>query len=138
MRGEFKSTLDAKGRMNIPTKLRDEFGDSLILARTLDAKCLTMMRGAAEWDEYMERHTKGLSEIKAYRLERFWAATDVDADSQGRILIPQLFRKYAELDGELVVVMCKNRAEIWSKDIYESVNTGENMEELVQMVEANA
>jgi len=137
MRGEFKSTLDSKGRMNIPSKLREEFGDGMILARTLDAKCLTMMSGPEAWDNYMERNTKGLSEIKSYRLERFWAATDVESDGQGRILIPRLFREYAELNGELVVVMYKNRAEIWSKEIYESENTGDNMEELVRMVESD-
>jgi len=136
MRGEFKSTLDAKGRMNIPAKLREEFGDSLILARTLDADSLTMMPGSDEWDAYSERLTRGLSEFNKNKLERFWAATDVEADGQGRILIPQLFRSHAKLDGELVVVAYKNRAEIWSKEAYESMNTGDNVGELIKLIES--
>jgi len=114
--------------------LREEFGDGAILARTLNAQCLTMMPGADEWDEYAAKHTDGINEMDVSNLERFWAATDVEVDGQGRILIPPLFRKYAELDGEVVVVKHKNRVEIWNKEIHESINIGENMTELIKIV----
>jgi len=133
-RGEVKSTVDAKGRMNIPSKFRDKFGDKVILARMLDAKCIMIMASDEEWEEFTERYAGGLTEIEINRLERFWAATDVEVDGQGRILIPASFRKYAGLDGEVMVKVVKNWHEIWDKETHEITNTGDNMEELVQMI----
>jgi len=132
--GEVKSTVDSKGRMNIPSKYRDKFGDRVILARMLDAKCIMMMASDEEWEDFTQRHSEGLTEIEINRLERFWAASDVEVDGQGRILIPASFRKYAGLDGEVTVTGIKNRVEIWDKETHDITNTGDNMEELVQMV----
>jgi len=116
MIGNYKSTLDSKGRMNIPAKLRESLGDSFVIARPLEATtCLTVYT-MNSWDKISEK-IMSLPQIESSAIRRvfFGNAYPLERDEQWRVLIPPSLREYAELDGELVVVAEGNTYEIWSK-----------------------
>lgn len=115
---EYSHTLDAKGRMIFPARLREELGNTFVITRGLD-NCIGVY-SLSEWERFSE---KLMSQpfSKGSKLVRFMfsKATRVEADKQGRILIPSSLREYACIDKDVVVVGMGNRAEIWDKDKWE-------------------
>ena len=119
-RGIANATLDAKGRMALPTKNREAVqgsADGKVVA-TIDVRepCL-LLYPLPEW-EVVQHKLEGLSNInpKARLLQRLLIghATDLELDSQGRILLPNLLREYADLEKKLILVGQGNKIEIWS------------------------
>lgn len=109
--GTYEHTMDAKGRMAFPTKLRERLGVSFIITIGLDG-CLYVY-SAEDWDIFTEKlQTLTGSKAKAAKLLIVNACT-VEPDKQGRILIPQNLREYAHLDHDITVLGVINRAEIW-------------------------
>lgn len=109
--GTYEHTMDAKGRMAFPTKLRDRLGVSFIVTIGLDG-CLYVYSNE-EWDIFTEKlQTLTGAKAKAAKLIIVNACT-VEPDKQGRILIPQNLRDYAHLDHDVTVLGVINRAEIW-------------------------
>ena len=86
--GEYRHSLDPKGRVNFPAKLREDLGDSFIICKGLD-NCLYVYR-MSEWDKLVEK-TSALPSSKARTIQRFFFASAVccEPDKQGRVLIPQ-------------------------------------------------
>jgi len=119
--GEFQHTLDAKGRLIIPAKFREELGVGAVLTRGLD-NCLFLFPHS-EW-QALEEKLKSLPLTKAGARQfvrfLFSGATDCELDKQGRIMIPQNLREYAEIDKEAVVIGVSSRVEIWSKARWEA------------------
>ena len=112
MTGTYEHTIDAKGRLFIPAKLREELGDTFYLAMGVDA-CLAIYPQAT-WDRFLEIYrAQPMSQSKAMR-PLFANAAKCEPDSQGRIVIPQKLRKYAGLEKETVIIGVHDRAEIWS------------------------
>ena len=112
MTGTYEHNIDAKGRLFIPAKLREELGSSFHLAMGVDA-CLAVYPQST-WDRFTEKSaslptspSKALRPLVANRAK--WRP-----DSQGRIVIPQKLRKYAGLEKETVIIGVHDRAEIWS------------------------
>lgn len=101
--GEYRHSLDPKGRVNFPAKLREDLGDSFIICKGLD-NCLYVYR-MSEWDKLVEK-TSALPSSKARTIQRFFFASAVccEPDKQGRVLIPQTLRDYAGLTGEIAVI----------------------------------
>ena len=116
--GEYYHNIDAKGRVSIPSKFRDDLGGSFVLSRGLD-NCLYAY-SASEWnnfkDELLAMHGQSAQKIRRFF---FSGATECEIDSQGRVLIPPSFREYAGLLKEVVIVGVSNRAEIWKKENWE-------------------
>ncbi len=119
--GEYQHSLDAKGRMAIPAKFRGKLGSGAIITRGLD-RCLFVFT-ASEW-EVLAKKIVELSILKsdsrAFSRFTMSAASDVDFDTQGRILIPASLREYAGLKKEAVVTGVFNRLEIWDTDSWKS------------------
>lgn len=118
--GQYEHTINAKGRMNFPSKLLNELGDKFIVTVGLDG-CLVVY-SCDEWaklEEAIGRHS--LSPDFDRKLNRwfFGSANEVEVDAQGRILIPAGLRSIAELSKNVVVIGCSSYAEIWDKDRYE-------------------
>ncbi|MEM7081029.1 MAG: division/cell wall cluster transcriptional repressor MraZ [Pseudomonadota bacterium] len=121
-RGINNATLDAKGRMALPTRSRE----SLLLACegkvvvTIDMReaCL-LLYPLPEW-EVVQRKLEALENVdpQARLLQRLLIghATDLELDGSGRILLPQLLREHANLDKKLVLVGQGNKIEIWSAE----------------------
>ena len=117
--GEYEHTLDAKGRVSMPAKLRRDMGEAFIVTKGLDG-CLF----AFSQDEWMNFETKlkslPLSDKNARNFVRFFlaGATECELDKQGRFLIPANLRKEANLDKEAVIIGVGTRLEIWNKETW--------------------
>lgn len=121
--GQYQHSLDAKGRLIIPAKLRDSLGEQFIITCGLD-HCL-FVYSMKEWGVIEEKiHQLPLAQGRT--LQRFFFANAMlaEVDSQGRVLLPLNLRKYANLAKEAVVIGTSTRAEIWDKDAWEQA-TGE-------------
>lgn len=131
MRGEFKSTLDAKGRMNFPVKLREELGKTFVISKTIGERCIKVY-SKEDWDALVDsiRH---MPQVKTAEIQRFLfgSAFEVEPDKQGRVLIPAPLREYAELQTDIVIVGLEGRAEIWDKQKWDGFNDSLNMDELM-------
>ena len=132
--GEYRHSLDPKGRVNFPAKLREDLGDSFIICRGLD-NCLYVYR-MSEWDKLVEK-TSALPSSKARTIQRFFFASAVccEPDKQGRVLIPQTLRDYAGLTGEIAVIGVSTRAEIWDSARWEEANAALTSESVAETME---
>lgn len=125
--GEYQHSLDAKGRLIIPAKFREELGEGVVLTRGLD-NCLFLFP-SDEWS-ILETKLKTLPLTKggARQFVRFLfsGATECDLDKQGRINLPLNLREFANIEKDAVVIGVSNRVEIWSKEKWDSyVETAE-------------
>ncbi len=133
--GEFQHTLDGKGRVIIPSKLRDGLGDRFVITRGLD-QCLFVYPNS-EWVR-LEQKLKQLpftkSDSRAFTRLFFSGAMEVEADKQGRILIPNNLREYAGIEKEVMFIGVSNRVEVWSEDAWKGYfdQANENYEELAE------
>lgn len=130
MRGEFKSTLDIKGRMNFPVKLREELGSSFVISKTIGERCIKVY-SKDDWELLVESIRKK-PQVKTAEIQRFLfgSAFEVEPDKQGRVLIPAPLREYAELKTDIVIVGLEGRAEIWDKQRWDGFNSSLDMDEL--------
>ncbi len=119
--GEYFHTVDRKGRIILPSKFREvakqNFIEKFFITRGLD-KCLFMF-SEDEWRS-QEMKFKSLSftkkEARQFNRLYFSGAVEIIPDKQGRILIPQYLKDFAEIKRELVIIGVSNRIEIWSKE----------------------
>lgn len=116
MTGTYEHSIDAKGRLFIPAKLRAELGESFHLAMGVDA-CLAIYPQTT-WDRFTEKFASlPMSQSKAMR-PLFANAVKCELDSQGRIVVPQKLRTYANLQKDAVIIGVSDRAEIWAADAW--------------------
>ena len=114
MTGQYAHNIDAKGRLFIPAKLREELGATFHVTIGQD-HCLSVY-SEESWQAFEERlKTMSYSQIKALRTV-FANAADCEPDAQGRILIPAKLRGYADLKKEVVVIGSFDRVEIWNAE----------------------
>lgn len=132
--GTYYHNIDVKGRMNFPTRLRESLGDSFIVTKGLD-NCLTVY-SKQSWDALMLKVSQ-LPVSKGRNVSRFLcsSATEVVADKQGRILIPQMLREYAGIDKDVAVIGAFDRAEIWDRNKWDSQNAEFAQESLESVME---
>lgn len=112
--GHYSHTIDEKNRLFIPVKHRDQLGEIFMVTHLVD-KCLSLY-SMEEWEKLTDK-VNALPQVKARDVFRFLFASAVEAqpDKQGRIVIPQELREYAELEKVSVVIGAGNHAEIWSE-----------------------
>lgn len=118
--GEFERSIDAKGRLIIPAKFRDQLGASFVLTRGMDG-CL-FGYPIAEWDKLQTKlATLPLAKKDARTFTRFLfsAATECDIDKQGRINIPKPLFKHAGLQKDCVLIGVNTRIEVWDAERWE-------------------
>lgn len=135
--GTFAHNMDIKGRMNFPTKLRETLGDKFIITKGLDG-CLFVY--STEGFEELSEKIRQVPLSKGRELQRFFmaGACEVEADKQGRILIPQTLRDYAGLEKDIIVIGASTRAEIWDKAKWDKFNedfTANKLEEAMEGID---
>ncbi len=120
--GEYVHTIDDKGRLTVPAKFRADLSTGLVVTRGMDP-CLVIYPMDA-WREL----TRQVGELpvtdrtaRDFRRLVYASATDTVPDGQGRIIIPQVLRKYGGLDGRAVVVGCDTYIEVWSPEAWADV-----------------
>lgn len=120
--GEFNHSIDAKGRIIIPSKFREDLGDKFVITLGLDG-CLFAYPDS-EWMSFVEKLKTLPGTKEARQLQRYFmaGAAECEIDKQGRILIPAKLRESAKLDKDIVFVGVLNKIEIWSKEHWENNN----------------
>lgn len=119
--GEFQHTIDTKGRLIVPSKLREQLGEKFVVTRGLDG-CL-FGYPLNEWEKLEEKlNEMPLAKKDARTFVRFFysAATECEIDKQGRINIPQTLRNHAGLTKNCVITGVANRIEIWDEEKWQA------------------
>lgn len=127
--GTYSPKLDAKGRLILPAKFRDELAEGLVLTRGQE-RCLYVFT----LEEFQRIHEQMRSAPISSKQSRDYirvflsGASDEVPDSQGRITVPSNLRKYAGLDREVTVIGAGSRAEIWDSAVWEDYLTEKESE----------
>ena len=133
--GEYRHNKDSKNRVFMPAKLREELGETFVIAKDILEACLKVY-SLAGWEEYiapLRAQRRNLSE----KILRFLHASlvQVTPDSQGRVVIPQELVDYAAIDRSIVVVGCGAYAEIWAEEAYDKLKAENDINELRKEIE---
>ena len=133
--GEYSHNLDAKGRIIIPSKFREELHASFILTRGLDG-CLTIY-SLEQWDKiFIEINKLPTTKKAARQYVRVLTsnANECMLDNQGRILIPSNLAAPVNIKKECVVVGANDHIEIWDKATWENYfdEASKNFEEVAE------
>ena len=125
--GEFHHNIDEKGRLTLPSKIRDDLKDNFILTRGLD-NCL-FIYPKDNWNNIIEKYNNLPNTKDARNFMRFFlsGANEISSDRQGRINIPSTLMSYASLEKECIIIGVNDHLEIWSLDNWNSfVNLNED------------
>ena len=133
----YSHQLDAKNRMRIPAKLREELGDNY---------CITVGTGGCLYvytEEQMKEVKATLKNINAYREKQLKAARfilyntwEAEEDKQGRILLPENLRKFAKIEKNVIVFKGPNCVEIWSEEVWNDYFNDVDFTELADALDA--
>ena len=119
--GTYTPKIDAKGRVALPAKSRSQLGQGLVMARGQE-RCVYLL----PFDEFrriasqIQRTSVGNKAAREYLRVFLSGAVDQEPDKQGRVVVPQMLRDYANLGSDIVVIGVGTRAELWNKDAWES------------------
>jgi MraZ protein len=118
--GNYTTTLDDKGRVSIPSKLRDRYSGELVITWGMKP-CAWVMKPEV-WDRVAEKLTNSdlITEEERLLIEHKYInqAQVVELDKAGRIPIPATIRRYARLTKECLVISAENRLEIWDEEFF--------------------
>lgn len=133
--GEYRHTLDAKNRIFIPAKLREELGATFVVAKDIREKCLKVY-SLEGWEAYiapLREQKRKLSE----KIIRFLHSSlvQVTPDSQGRIVLPPDLVAHAEMVRDAVIVGCCDYAEIWAEEAYTALKADEDLDAMLAELE---
>ena len=134
--GEYSHSLDVKGRLIMPAKLREDMGENFIITTGLDG-CLFGF-SMSEWEKFEDKlKTLPITNKNARNFVRFFlsGATECELDKQGRCLIPGKLREVASLDRDVTIIGAGTRIEIWNKAKWEEQTSYENIS--IEEIEQN-
>ena len=134
--GEYRHNLDSKKRIFIPAKLREELGETLVVAQDIREACLKVYSQEG-WEAYiapLREQNRRLSE----KIMRFLHASlvQVTPDAQGRIVLPQELVAHAQIERNVVVVGCCDYGEIWAEEIYNKMKEDEDVSDMLAELES--
>ena len=134
--GGYQHTVDKKGRVAIPSKLRDELGNSFMICQGIYGKRCLCVYSMDKWNELVEK-IGNLPSAKASVVKRFLyeGAFNVEFDSQGRILIPTPLREYAGLENEAHIIGMDTNLEIWNTQLWIEERAQYSPESIAAIVE---
>ena len=118
--GEFNHSIDEKGRLIIPAKLRDDLGENFVICNGLEG-CL-FVYSQEEWSKFvaeLETLPRMSKDARIYKRYFFGSASEGTFDKQGRFLVPTRLRKSANLEKDVVLVGVQDHVEIWDKALWE-------------------
>jgi MraZ protein len=131
--GQYRHTLDDKGRLTVPARFREELSDGAYLTQGFDRnlRLLTEPAFKAIYEKLSQMNTTDPIARELRRLI-FATASQIDLDSVGRVLIPQFLREVAGLENDAVIVGVGGAIEIWSPEAWDGQVT------LLSDVDANS
>ena len=130
--GTYEHGLDAKGRVIVPAKLREDLGESFVVTLGLDG-CL-FAYPMSEWVKFIDqlKELPGTKEARMLQRHFMAKAAPCEVDKQGRTLLPAKLREYAGLEKEIVFVGVLSKIEIWSKKRWEDNDDYDNIEDIAE------
>jgi MraZ protein len=135
LKGTYINTIDDKGRMAFPSKLKNKLGDEFII--TIGQDCLSVY-SPEEWNAFTEKlRTLSGYEARAAKII-VNRAIDVEPDKQGRIILSKDLREFAGLSKDVTVVGVINHCEIWDSQRYEEFKNNVPDEEITKLLESFA
>ncbi len=114
--GQFEHSLDEKGRLTIPARLRARLGDHFVLTIAPPEPCLALYPESA-WSDFcakLEAAPRKDAQYRTFVRHLFAHTEEVTLDAQGRLLIPPALREYAQLDRDAILVGALTRIEMWA------------------------
>lgn len=129
--GEYEHSVDVKGRLIMPAKLREEIGYKFIVTKGLDG-CLFVFP-LKEWEIFQEKlRALPVSDKNARNFTRFFfaGAIECEIDKQGRFLVSSNLREFAGLDKDVVIIGMNSRLEIWSKEKWQQCDENISADEI--------
>ncbi len=115
--GEYRHSIDHKGRIAIPAKFRSKLAEGCVITRGLDYSLFIYTH--QEWSKLAKKLSQlpiGQADARAFARLMFSGASDLELDKQGRVVIPVYLREYAGLKNEIVICGLFNRIEIWDQE----------------------
>ena len=119
--GTYYNSIDAKNRLIVPSRHRDQLAGKCVLTKGLDT-CLYIY-SMGDWEKQMDKIAElPESDPKVRAFIRHFCANAVECefDKQGRIVIPQVLKDYAKIEKDLVTMGAMKKVEIWSKEVWET------------------
>lgn len=118
--GTYTPKIDAKGRVAIPAKMRSQLGEGCVLARGQE-RCVYILpndefRRIAQQIQHISLSNKA---ARNYLRVFLSGAVDLEPDKQGRVMVPQMLRSYANLGDDVVLIGVGTRAELWNREDWE-------------------
>lgn len=118
--GEYKHSLDGKGRLAVPAKFRTLLGKGAVVTKGLD-NCL-FLYPKKKWEEVASKYADlpvNQAQARSFARHMLAGAMEVEFDNQGRVTLPDYLRTFASLKNKAVVAGLYDRLEIWDEDAWE-------------------
>ena len=130
--GTYEHGLDAKGRVIVPAKLREDLGESFVVKLGLDGSLFEYTM--SEWEKFIDKlkELPGTKEARMLQRHFMAKAAPCEVDKQGTTLLPAKLREYAGLEKEIVFVGVLSKIEIWSKKRWEDNDDYDNIEDIAE------
>ena len=134
-KGEYNHTLDAKGRLIVPSKVREELGSQFVITKAFD-QCLYIFP-TESWENFVIK-INGLpaskEQVRKVQRRFIGSSWDCDMDKQGRFLIPPKLREYAQITKDVVLIGLSDRLEVWGLEKWTEYCEKEEDESIDDMV----
>ncbi len=117
--GEYRHTLDSKGRLSFPVKLRDKLGAEFVMCRSYE-RCV-MIYPKDAWEDFAAKF-ENLHVVEDRQIPRYFFSSGewASLDSQGRVVIPQRFRTFAGIDKNVVIIGNNKHLELWDEAAWDA------------------
>lgn len=127
--GSYNNSIDAKSRMIVPSKHRDELGLKCVITKGID-KCLYIYP-VSEWDAFSEKLAalpKADPKARNFVRHFYGNAEECEIDRQGRVTIPSALREYAGIEKELTTIGNGEKIEVWSREVFTESGVADSMD----------
>ena len=130
--GEYNHTIDAKGRLIIPAKFREELGEAFVITNGNDG-CLNIYTKEA-WETFLEKLLllPGNEDKRKMVRALVSQADSVELDKQGRILVPNTLRERAGLMKDVVLAGAIDKIEVWDKTKWEDATDDTDIDDIAE------
>ncbi|MBR4574516.1 MAG: division/cell wall cluster transcriptional repressor MraZ [Lachnospiraceae bacterium] len=130
--GEYNHTIDAKGRLIVPTKFREQLGEAFVVAKGNDG-CLAIYTNK-DWENFLGKiqSLPANNHIRTYVRNIVGSAVEVTTDKQGRILVPGNLREHAGLEKDVVLAGVIDKIEVWDKERWGAQTGIDNMDDIAE------
>lgn len=133
---EYSHMIDAKGRMILPAKFREELGENFILSPGIDT-CLTIYP-RERWEMLLARIQQlSATKLNVRQFRRFLigGSTEMECDRQGRILIPAHLRARAKLEKDAKIIGVGDTIEVWNPALLNELQAKESMADIAESLD---